>query len=63
LANPSQKWFSSEADEQNKWPDAWCSVCNAFFEEEAEWNGKNESRLEIKLLCHRCYEKLRPAQI
>jgi len=63
LANPSQKWFSSGPDEQNKWPDAWCGVCNTFFEEEGEWNGKNESKLKIKLLCHRCYEKLRPAQI
>jgi hypothetical protein len=31
LSNPAQEWFSSELDDENKWPDAWCASCNAFF--------------------------------
>jgi hypothetical protein len=59
ISNPAQKWFSSEPDEKQKWPDAWCATCNVFFEQENEWNEKNESNTTIKLLCHHCYERLR----
>ena len=58
-SNPAQEWFSREPDEENKWPDAWCAVCDVFFQEQGEWNEKNESKLKIKLLCHRCYETSR----
>jgi hypothetical protein len=58
-ANPVQEWFLSEADDTNQWPDAWCAVCDAFFQEEGEWNEKNEAKLKISLLCHFCYEKNR----
>jgi len=57
--NPTQKWFSENPSESNPWPDAWCEVCNLAFEEEGEWNGQNEWRMKIKLLCHRCYESAR----
>jgi hypothetical protein len=59
LSNPAQQWFSQEAEEERKWPDAWCAACDAFFQEEGEWNEKNESKIKIKLLCHHCYERLR----
>jgi len=59
VANPAQEWFSSERDDTRQWPDAWCSICDAFFQEEGEWNEKNEAKLKIKLLCHYCYEKKR----
>jgi len=62
VANPVQEWFSSEPDETNKWPDAWCATCDVFFQEEGEWNEKNESKIKIKLLCHHCYEKARACQ-
>ena len=59
LSNPAQLWFSREADEKHKWPDAWCVACDAYFQEQSEWNEKNESKVKIKLLCHHCYERLR----
>jgi hypothetical protein len=58
-SDPSQEWFSREPDEENRWPDAWCKQCDTFFQEQGEWNEKNEKKLEIKLICHHCYEKLR----
>lgn len=59
FANPAQEWFSGEPDETHQWPDAWCGVCDVFFQEENEWNEKNEAKLKIKLLCHYCYERNR----
>ena len=56
ISNAAQEWFSSEPDEENKWPDAWCSACDVFFQEQGEWNEKNESKSKIKLLCHHCYQ-------
>lgn len=58
-ANPAQEWFSRERDDTHQWPDAWCAICDAFFQQEGEWNEKNEAKLKIKLLCHYCYEKKR----
>ncbi len=63
ISNPAQKWFSSEPDDKNKWPDAWCATCNGFFQQEGEWNDKNESNIKIKLLCHHCYERFRSQDI
>lgn len=57
LSNPDQRWFSREADEEHQWPDAWCGACDAFFQEQGEWNEANEPRMKIKLLCHRCYDE------
>ena len=59
ISNPAQEWFSSEPDDENKWPDAWCAACNTFFQQEGEWTEKNESNIKIKLLCHHCYERSR----
>ena len=59
VANPAQKWFSAEPDENNHWPDAWCALCNILFEEEGEWREKSEAKLKIKLICHHCYEESR----
>jgi hypothetical protein len=59
IAKPGQRWFSDEPTPENPWPDAWCTACNSFFEEQGEWNKKNEAHLKIKLLCHLCYEQFR----
>ena len=59
VENPSQEWFSDTSTESNPWPDAWCTICNEAFKEQGEWNGQNEWRMKIKLLCHRCYEAAR----
>jgi hypothetical protein len=56
ITNPKQEWFSRDPDDSNRWPDAWCGACDAFFLEEGEWNDKNEKKVKIKILCHRCYE-------
>jgi hypothetical protein len=58
-ANPVQEWFSREPDDEHRWPDAWCATCDVFFQEQGEWNEKNEKKLKITLLCHHCYEKKR----
>jgi len=59
VSHPTQLWFSREADEEHRWPDAWCEVCDAVFQEQGEWNERNESKIKITLLCHHCYERLR----
>jgi hypothetical protein len=59
IANPRQQWFSQEPDLENPWPDAWCAICDSFFQEQGEWNKQNEKNLKIKLLCHLCYEVFR----
>ena len=57
--NSHQAWCSSEPDDANRWPDAWCDVCDEAFMREGEWNEKNEGALEAKILCHHCYERRR----
>jgi hypothetical protein len=54
--NKSGTWMWGWA---NPWPDAWCTICHQPFKEDGEWNGQNEWRMKIKLLCHRCYESAR----
>ena len=58
-ADPQQAWYSSEANEEDRWPDSWCSVCHEAYQQQGEWNDKNESGLKVKLFCHRCYESHR----
>lgn len=58
-ATPHQEWFSSISTDSNPWPDAWCSKCDEIYSEQGAWNDKNEERMKIKILCHRCYEKAR----
>lgn len=58
-ANPRQEWFSREPEASNPWPDAWCAKCDEIFQEQGEWNKKNEGRMKIALLCHYCYESKR----
>lgn len=59
ISNPTQEWFSADPGDESKWPDAWCAACDVYFQQEGEWNNKNESNIKIKLLCHHCYERLR----
>lgn len=55
-ANPQQAWYSSKPDEQDQWPDSWCSICHEAYQQHGEWNDVNEAVLTLKLFCHRCYE-------
>jgi hypothetical protein len=59
VEDPGQTWFSEEPDAENPWPDSWCAVCDAYFQEHGEWIEENEKNLKIQLLCHRCYEMFR----
>lgn len=59
FANPEQEWYSSAPSEDNRWPDAWCSICHEAYKTEGEWNERNENLLKIRLVCHRCYESRR----
>ncbi len=56
---PAQTWYSTHSGPENQWPDSWCSVCHVAFLREHQWNGKNEGELNVKLLCHHCYETSR----
>ena len=58
-SNPAQRWFSGAPNDADKWPDAWCSECDIFFQQEGEWNDRNQPKTRIKLVCHYCYETLR----
>ena len=50
-------WHSHEPSEEHPWPDAWCGQCHVAFEREGEWNEKSEVGVNIKLICHQCYER------
>jgi hypothetical protein len=63
VSKPDQQWFSNEPVEEDKWPDAWCADCEALFQEQGEWNEKNQPKRNIELLCHHCYENLRSREI
>jgi hypothetical protein len=63
VAEPAQKWFSEEPTLENRWPDAWCETCDRIFLEEGEWNERTGSRIQVKTLCHRCYEGKRLAAL
>jgi hypothetical protein len=62
VARPGQQWFSNTPTPEDRWPDAWCTLCEQFYQEQGEWNDSNSERIKIKLLCHRCYELLRAQQ-
>ncbi len=59
ISNPEQQWFSDNASELKRWPDAWCAACDRVFQEQREWNDQNQIKINIQLLCHHCYESLR----
>jgi hypothetical protein len=56
VADPIQRWHSARASDDNQWPDAWCDVCNHIFMRDGEWNDANCKDVELKMLCHHCYE-------
>jgi hypothetical protein len=59
MENGAQTWHSLAPSSENRWPDAWCSICQVAYLRESEWNDKNEGAITVKLACHRCYETLR----
>lgn len=54
--DPAQTWYSTPPGPDDQWPDSWCSLCHVAFLREGRWNDKSEAELDVKLLCHHCYE-------
>lgn len=47
----------SACDADDRWPDAWCDLCEQAFQREGEWNDTNEPKISV--LCTGCYETAR----
>lgn len=58
-ANPTQAWYSAPPTPDDPFPDAWCSVCDLYFQQEGEWNEANEDKITASLLCRECYQSAR----
>ncbi len=55
--NPVQRWFCEAPAADFLYPDAWCADCNAeLLREGGEWNERNQGCLDLKILCHHCYQ-------
>lgn len=63
LVDPQQEWFCDYPSEENPSPDAWCGACDREFQKEGEWNERNDQSLDIKLICHRCYEDFKGSSV
>jgi hypothetical protein len=50
-------FHGSAEDPTDRWPDAWCDLCEAAFQREGDWNESNTP--ELKVLCTHCYETVR----
>lgn len=61
--NPAQQWYSREPSSENPWPDAWCGACDKVFMRDGEWTDENSACIEIKLICHHCYERRRALEV
>ena len=54
--DPVQRWHGAHPTADNRWPDAWCDRCNETWLRDGEWTDSNSGSLDLKLLCHHCYE-------
>lgn len=53
-------YHASVDDPADKWPDAWCDLCEQAFQAAGgEWNDESEKVADIKLMCTHCYEAAR----
>ena len=59
ILEPNQLWCSRQQTAENPCPDAWCLRCDEHFQEQGEWNEKNEGKVQIQLVCQGCYLRLR----
>src|SRR5947207_2936699 len=52
--------FNSDiSTDENPFPDAWCNDCEVIRAAHGAWNAESEKLCSIKLLCSRCYERVR----
>lgn len=49
----------SADDPDDRWPDAWCDLCEEAFQAAGGWNEVSEKQADIQLLCCHCYEAAR----
>lgn len=53
-------FHASTDDPGQKWPDAWCDLCEEAFQAAGgEWNDVSEKQADIQLMCTHCYEHAR----
>lgn len=50
-------FHTATEDLTDRWPDAWCSACDAAFQREGAWTDTSEP--PITFLCTGCYEVVR----
>ena len=48
VSKPAQLWYLREIDAEHKWLHAWCTICDAFFQEQDEWNEKTNRQSESR---------------
>lgn len=63
LEQPVQTWYCDPPSADKPHPDAWCAACERLFQQEGEWNERNEGGLDIRAVCHHCYEDARAASV
>src|SRR5688572_22362352 len=52
-------FHASGDDPDDRWPDAWCDLCEDAFQAEGGWNDASEAVADIQLLCTHCYDAAR----
>ena len=53
-------FHASAEDPDQKWPDAWCDLCEGAFQAAGgEWNDVSEEQAAIQVMCTHCYEEAR----
>jgi hypothetical protein len=48
-----------DGDQFQGWPDAWCDACDRVYKSEGGWNERSEALVGVRLLCDRCYQRVR----
>ncbi len=53
-------FHASAEDPDEKWPDAWCDLCDEVLQAAGgEWNEISEKQAAIQVMCTHCYEHAR----
>lgn len=57
-------YHASSDDPDDKWPDAWCDLCEEAFQAQGgEWNDVSQAQASIKVMCTHCYEAARARNV
>lgn len=55
--NRPRGFWSAEAEQDELYPDSWCSECEAMINTVGEWNDETEAKAGVTMICSACYEK------